>query len=257
MDHGLGNMPNAYHYSNTFDDALAAQFKGVLSMGFDPRQIDDLRLWLDITNPKTLQIDSSNGIALVQDRSSLGNNAAQSNASLRMQYAANGINGKSAIHATATNQQLQIPDHASLRFSDAYTMFMVVLYASDNNNWPVLYSKTSNYGTIADGYGMRLHLNSEDKFVSWGAQGGIATINGVEASANVNTFKAITINTPYIFSSTNSAVITTPSVASIIGGQGPDFYIGEIIIYGRALSTAIRKQVEAYLSAKWNIAIQV
>ncbi len=249
-------MPNAYHYTNSFDDTLAAHFKGILSIGFDPRQLDDLRLWLDIYNQKTVQIDSSNGISQVYDRSGLNNHAVQSDSSLRFPYASNGINGKPALQATTQSQLLSIADHASLRFSGAYTMFMVVMYATDSNNWPRLYAKTSNYSTIADGYGMRLHLFTDDKFVSWGAQGGIATINGIEKSANVSIFKAVSANIPYIFSSTNTGAITTPPVPSLIGGQGPDYYIGEIIIYGWALPTVIRKQVETYLSAKWGIALQ-
>ncbi|MEZ5690502.1 MAG: hypothetical protein R3D71_02415 [Rickettsiales bacterium] len=64
-------MTNAYHYANTFDDALANEFEGVLSMRYDPRDMQGLAVWHDGSDTASLIIVNDQ-VAVWADKS--GNN---------------------------------------------------------------------------------------------------------------------------------------------------------------------------------------
>ncbi len=64
-------MTNAFHYMNTFDDALANEFAGVLSMRYDPREMAGLAVWHDGSDAASLTIVNDQ-VALWADKS--GNN---------------------------------------------------------------------------------------------------------------------------------------------------------------------------------------
>lgn len=64
-------MSNAFHYQNTFDDELAQEFAGVLSIGYDPRNMEGLAVWHDGGDASTLTIVNDQ-VAVWSDKS--GNN---------------------------------------------------------------------------------------------------------------------------------------------------------------------------------------
>ncbi len=64
-------MSNAYHYMNTFKDALANEFAGVLSLRYDPRDMPALAVWHDGSDAASLTIVNDQ-VAVWADKS--GNN---------------------------------------------------------------------------------------------------------------------------------------------------------------------------------------
>lgn len=82
-------MANAYHYANTFDDAMAAHFKGLLSMGFDPRQLCCLEAWLDAGKDYPLKVSGSSKISEWRDKGQFLKHAVQTSDVQRPTYSAN------------------------------------------------------------------------------------------------------------------------------------------------------------------------
>lgn len=81
-------MSNAFQYMKTFDDVLAAHFKGLFSMGFDPRQLSGLEAWLDAGRDYPLKVSGGTHISQWRDKSQYQKNAVQSSDALRPLYSA-------------------------------------------------------------------------------------------------------------------------------------------------------------------------
>lgn len=256
-------MPNAFHYSNTFDDTLAAQFKGVLSMGFDPRQMDDLRLWLDASNTSTILKNENNRVSRWFDRSGNNKHATQDTLANQPLFVENSFNGKSSIEAADVHFML-MPHFENI--SSAATVFAVMRMDQNNsaNTWgnmvginfdstnaerqPLIYFTKGNPNNMLD-----ISAGNMDA-LTYGTTNGLS-----DGSKFITTYKT---NGSTLYSYLNSGQMKSASVvfskaggiSRILGGAKGN--LAELIIYGKFLDDQKRKQVEAYLSAKWNIAIQ-
>ncbi len=260
MDHGLGNMPNAYHYSNTFDDTMAAQFKGVLSLGFDPRQMEGLKLWLDAKHAASIIMDS-NKVSRWLDRSYFKSHMVQDTAAKQALYVSDAINSFPGIRFDGANDNMI----ATIAELSALTVFMVA--ASNVNPIPDFnvqgFLATAPAGASIQGWSMtgktynsttQRRLGSEGNFAAKHYKNGIAGTAGSNPGVNTD----LELSVPFISASEFSG--GTPKselhLCELQGGSNwgkHDF--GEILIFGRILPATERKIIEAYLSAKWNIAI--
>jgi hypothetical protein len=245
-------MPNAFHYSNTFDDTLAAQFKGILSHGFDPRQLEDLLLWLDAKDISTIIKDGSNKVSKWADKSGRNNHAIQANEIRQATYSSNGLDGKPTL--IFNNQHFVTPSNT---IGDL-TVFAVF---TNDNTFPVgggdvdfIMSHAGFNVSTANGY-----VNTPaPAFRQEGMGASSYYLNG-QLQAGNNT--PISTGNAYIGGITAANGVDTSIIG--IGGHYNDSGFGdykgkisEIILFNRQLTNAQRQLVEAYLSAKWAITLQ-
>ncbi len=245
-------MSNAYGYQSSFDDALAAEFKGILSQGFDPRQLQDLLLWLDSKDLSTIIKDGSNNVSKWLDKSGKGNHALQENEIRKAVYSSNGLDGKPTV--TFSNQHFTTKSNTI----DDLTIFTVF---TNDNTFPVgggdvdfILSHAGFNVSTANGY-----VNTpEPAFRQEGMGVSSYYLNG-QLQAGNNT--PINTGTPYLGSIIATNGIDTSKIG--IGGHYNDSGFGdykgrisEVILFNRKLTNDQRQLVEAYLSAKWAITLQ-
>ncbi|MDA0307510.1 MAG: hypothetical protein O2832_02155 [Proteobacteria bacterium] len=244
-------MSNAYGYQSSFDDSLAAEFKGILSQGFDPRQLQNLLLWLDASDSSTIVKDGSNLISKWLDKSDRKNHAIQDNAAKKATYSSDGFNGRPTV--IFDNKHFLAPENT---IGDL-TIFSVF---TNDNTFPiggtdvdVIISHEFNV-TTANGF-----INtSEPQFRQEHLISASYNINGAVQAGN-NT----PLNTGIPYLGSIAANRTESTYVLGIGGHrsGTGFgdckgNISEIILFSRRLTDTQRQLVEAYLSAKWAITLQ-
>lgn len=256
-------MPNAYHYANTFDDTLAAQFKGVLSLGFDPRQMEGLKLWMDAKHAASIIKNGSDSVSRWLDRSDLNAHMVQDTSGKQPIYVSNVINNYPGIRFDGVNDCMV----ATIAELSALTVFMVATSRVD----PIpdfnvqAFLATAPAGASIQGWSMtgktwnsttQRRLGSEGNFSPQHYKNGVAGTAGQNPGAATD----LVLSVPFIGVSQFSGGTAKSELhlGELQGGSNwgkHDF--GEILIFGRILPIIERKVIEAYLSAKWNITITV
>lgn len=117
-------MANAYHYMSSFDDSLASEFKGILSQGFDPRHVPNLKLWLKASNLASIIKDDSGRVSKWLDKFGKNNHATQSDPAKQPTYVSSGINGKPALQSDGNNRILNFSHQITV--GDPFTIFIVL-----------------------------------------------------------------------------------------------------------------------------------
>ena len=117
-------MSNAYGYQSSFDDSMAAEFKGILSQGFDPRQLQDLMLWLDASNTNSILKDENSLVYKWLDRSGFNNHATQDVLNNKPTLLDNQLNGKPVLDFNGSNF-LILPSGVYSLSNGANTVFAV------------------------------------------------------------------------------------------------------------------------------------
>lgn len=257
-------MSNAFHYSNTFDDTLAAQFKGVLSQGFDPRQLQKIQLWLDSSKSKTILTDENNKVYKWLDRSGLNNHATQSVPSNQPTYLVNQLNGKPVIDFNGSNF-LILPSGIYSLANGSNTLFAVVK-RNNTTGLQLIFGLAKAGVTRLDlrytATAGQIYYQSRATSTGGINLGSIAdTSFGILYGRRSGVTQAISYNGSIEFSNSNGA--DEPNVDSASVGafnQGASFFlngrIAELIAYSTSLTSEQIQQVEAYLSTKWAITIQ-
>lgn len=256
-------MTNAYHYQNTFDDPLAARFRGILSMGFDPRQLEGIRLWLDASNTSTVLTDESSRVYKWLDRSDFNNHAVQDNTANRPLFSEGSFNGKDSIEAVDVHY-MSLPHFENI--STGATVFAVFKTDQDYsaNTWgniiginysgtgaerqPLIYFKKNDTTRLID-----FSAGNIDALI-YGSAHGIS--NGDRL---ICTYKT---NGDTMYSYIDGGQMKSASVVfSKVGGTSSILAstkgnLAELLIYNKPLNDQGRQLIEAYLSAKWAITLQ-
>jgi len=225
--------------------------------------ISDSTIWLESSLDKSFKDSESsdtNTLSAWYDiRESVNkNNAIQTNSSNAPTYS-NTINYIHAVKFDGTNSYLTIPD-ASFLNNSSYTIF--VLEKRESN-------KSSNY-FIGDSTSGNESTTNRNLTLGYSADG---TIKHSQSSDNSYTSSITTYaasnDKPRIFSfvhdksvgkktyingllaATSSNTENLSGITSLKIGSGYKGQIGEIIMFGRAITNEERQSVEDYLGKKW------
>ena len=220
--------------------------------GFSPRSIPNLALWLDGNDPTTMTFSSGVKISQWNDKSGLGNNVTQANATLQPSYTANKKNGKGvADFSLLTNPYLQ--NAAGPIVSQPLTVFMAA-YAGSATSY--FFDATANSNRLSAAFyasevigifGGSGPLNSSNTafYQAWGTA--VMVFNGVTSTIYVNGTSV----------ATGTAGTDTFSTLRIgtrwAADQGLDGFLGEMGVYSGILSVPNVAAITNYLRTKWNI----
>lgn len=252
---------------------------------YRPDQVDSLFYWFDAQDLATITT-TNNKVTQWDDKGPFGYDVVQADTSKAPTYSATSGPGGSTAALTfdGTNDFLASASH--FWGSDDLTVFVVMKFGnatrdaletvaakseattpSNQRQWqlqarPAVESYRRQLYTFKDGGAVNLAY-VYDGAKSTNYECNVLTLNGTGVNswftdgANqsiVNTlggtgdWTILNLNsTPFIVGATN--VLSTPS--SFLQGS-----ISEIIVFSRALTNAERQGIEAYLSSKYNIALQ-
>ncbi|TCO82168.1 fibronectin type III domain protein [Chthoniobacter flavus] len=220
------------------------------AMGQTSPPTTGLKLWLAADTSVTL--DGSGGVSAWADQSGNANNATQSTAGNRPTVTANALNGKPVVHFSgASSQYLTLPNLMS--GATAGEVFAVLRSASTTG-------ATGLWNLGSDGWSWYSYTDGRIE-ADFGTTGGlwegvpsqsILSYHVYEAASQTGLYQSWINGVPLFKTTSNTVAFTT---APLIGVNGHGNYfsgdIAEIIIYNRALSTAERGQVLAYLNQKY------
>lgn len=233
-------------------------------------QIPNLAIWLRAESAGDFTFSTGADVSAWVNRGNAGN-AVQASAPLQPLRVASAINGRPAVqfYDDSTAKLLSIPDGAALDYT-RYTLFTVFQRVTD----------LAAVERIAGKFSTTTPANAREHSMLLLTTDEVQGNQSIDGNPGVGFASASTtaIGTPYIatigYDGTNgttwlnntagtSAAVgnpfqgTSPFHIGAIDGGGQPFagYIGEVLFYTRALTAAERKQVHAYLSAKWRIAI--
>lgn len=235
-----------------------------------PTEISGCVGWYDFSDSSSLTV-TSGSIDACNDKSGNGFHLSASSTN-RPTLASAVRNGRNAAEFDGVN------DLMTATFSGTYTAATVfaVVYPDTAGGGSLGRILTRGASNLAyDGTNTALRYNAP--FTGATGNGGQRTANGSAAQDQWHLasftwnggLNVATDITPYLSGVTSNAALTgtgdavsTTGINDFILGnrsladgadRGWDGYIGEIIIFNTALSTANRARVEAYLAAKWGI----
>jgi hypothetical protein len=229
---------------------------------FVPTDIANCALWLDAADPRTLTLSGSNVTAWA-DKSGLGNNASTSGT--YPVYASNGLNGNGTIAMRSSNDYFVVSSNFTTTAYPSLCYFIVVRPATTQPN--TTYAGILSTDSLGV-YGRSLGLGSNN----WQQEyySGFTNITPYTAEQwyvvslqFVGTTSATLSINGMTYSGTASATgsnTTGLKIGSYVdAGSGnyalynANIDIAEIAVFGAALSTTQRQQVEAYLANKWGL----
>lgn len=238
-------------------------------------RIPDLVLWLDAISEEGF--DSSlmregDKIDVWQDtnmQSQNKDNALQATALNQPIYEEKAINGLPALGFDGTSSYLEIPYSAKLN-PDNFTFFLVVKPTIVDDTYRSIF--TSRDSSPTRGY--LIYIANNSKYSSWIGNPGdywhytVASEVAESGKSNIltttyNGDKLKAYENGSLDASVSGTIFARNEVRPLRIGAGatsvaiPEFYyggyIGEMIIFARALKEGERKSVEKYLSQKWKI----
>lgn len=223
---------------------------------FDPTQLTGLALWLDAADASTIT-QSAGVVSQWNDKSVNGNNATASGTQ-QPATGVNTLNGNNVLTYDGVNDFMALPSglYTPLGNEDN-TVFVVLATLSSTANQRFFYSRDATvYGGWLDFGGgaksIKFDFNTSD---------GVGNHITPDTNAHIVGFRR-TGSSMMIFYDGPRGSSLAPSNISLtalnLGRTGPDTprdwfngYMGEVIVYGRSLTTAEINQVTAYLTAKW------
>lgn len=242
--------------------------------GFDPRSISGLALWLDPTDTTSYTI--ATGVSEWRDKSGNGNHFTQSVGNNQPTLAT--IGGKTAFNFNGTSHHF-FSTSTLFVGNVSFTFFQVFEGTFPGNGTALFTHKTGEGGLDTNDITVGLSANQGSNWAFGTLRTRVATIrsgntvnadqrfdnidaSGIGAVSMVGTFSASPTSTAWFKgtaapSSAGTAGLTSVNGMTIGCRNNPTrdlFYvgkIGEVIAYGRELSTAERRRVESYLARKW------
>lgn len=259
-------MTNAYGYQHSFDDTLAAEFKGILSQGFDPRHVPNLKLWLEASNLASIIKDGSNKASKWLDKSGLNNHAMQADTTKQPTYVSSGINGKPALQSDGNNRILNFSHPITV--DDPFTIFLVLkadIVTTDPTTGSALNAAMA-FGDATSSksvFSIRQTRDTPDVLRTTAYNGGAIFNSGndnavlsttIYDGTNVKTYANGSLVDDDVADSTGMLLTggylfndNTSGQRSFIG------WISDVLIYAGALDDEQRGQVEQYLIKKQEI----
>ena len=234
--------------------------------------IRDLVLWVESTSEQSFDAaDQEDGLTItnwydLNPQSQLKNNFTSASASNEPTYRQNFLNGLPSVYFDGSNDYLKTTNTntTSAYFSNAdFTLFIVAHFPTFTNTTSVLFQLIQSGGSRNLGVEFNstnlLRLDSANA-TAIGATSIIfnqpVVISGYRDSSNTRLY----LNGAQYANATSGAT-TTLNGQFGIGAyiDSLDYftkaYIGEIILYGHALTTEERKAVESYLGKKWGVKV--
>jgi len=248
--------------------------RAAASTAFDPRQIASLGLWLDASVDSSITFNG-NTVSEWRDLSGNGRHFAQATAASQPNGVDRTQNGKRVLDFDGN--RVLAGNSASLNFARAVGGVSIFFAGK----WDTLEGQATgvfisrgdsassgrcniDYASSVSGFrmiGRRLDTDSAAVLTTAGnTNAGIFA--GIFDYANSDGF--FRINGSTVASSTsfqaNGVTQDNDSVGISIGGipslaSGLDGFIGEVVIYRRALTVTEQQTLERYLGAKWNITV--
>ena len=244
--------------------------------GFDPRSIPGCQTWLDASDSNTITYSSGSNVSIWKDKAPYGNNARRLQGTpIRVSNAMNGLpamylDGSNATSAAFTgtcppNVTNQLTVFAVFTVDsgvqDSGRLFSLMYpdYQNPNSMAPLVYNTGANTLRVernSSGY------NATSNALTFGTPTLAAcTVNGAATTIHMNGTQILSTSTVSSNLAYTYYTIGCFGQARGVGdnGVGPwngyvwKGYVGEIILYSNALSTAQRQQVEGYLAWKWGI----
>jgi prepilin-type N-terminal cleavage/methylation domain-containing protein len=236
--------------------------------------INDLVLWVESTSESSFDTsEQSEGSPLtnwydLNPQSSFKNNFNQSSSSNKPTYKIEGINNLPSIYFDGTNDSMssiESTNSSGYFNNNNFTIFVVTNFLTTTNSVSVLFQFLNQAGGQRN---IGLELNNTDRLRLDGPNSttalGTAAI-GFDQARIISGFRNPSNTTLFVngtqYASTTSTAQTSISGIFALGAyvSGSNYFskahIGEVIVYGRALTTEERKAVESYLSKKWSIKI--
>jgi hypothetical protein len=246
-----------------------------LSALFNPRSISDSQIWLDGICSETV-ILTSNKVSAWSDKSAAitPNDFTVAVVGQNITYAlSSGINSRPAVYFTAPD--LSLERTANISASNNLTVFIVVQQTnSPSGRNSELFFSAKDPNNLSDTTTYKYF----DLFSETGTNGtGTLTLNlgGIENDSAIDiitTPPTSTVISAVISSSGNVYVDGSgTSVSGAIRGSAPPYntlnkaltwalsragfagYMGEVVAYNKALTTAERQHMEGYLTWKWGL----
>ncbi|MCU0783444.1 MAG: hypothetical protein MUF81_05220 [Verrucomicrobia bacterium] len=219
-----------------------------------PNLIPNLRLWLKAD--AGVQTNAAGKVNPWTDQSGNMNDASQNTDVNRPFYSANGIAEKSAIYFPGTNNYFNLPSTLFNNATEGEAFALLTADSTSPTNTRALWligPQGSSYphtdGTVADSFGSLGIVNTPVPANSIDQ----AHIYNVVARSNEWTCR---LNGVTHFSRNNNTLSFSSSPVWLgAGGNGHYFagYMGEILMYSRALSVRERLAVESYLSQRFSL----
>lgn len=241
---------------------------------FDPRSIPGCQTWLDASDSNTITYSSGSNVSIWKDKAPYGNNARRLQGTpIRVSNAMNGLpamylDGSNATSAAFTgtcppNVTNQLTVFAVFTVDsgvqDSGRLFSLMYpdYQNPNSMAPLVYNTGANTLRVernSSGY------NATSNALTFGTPTLAAcVVNGATTTIHMNGTQILSTSTVASNLAYTYYTIGCFGQARGVGdnGVGPwngyvwKGYVGEIILYSNALSTAQRQQVEGYLARKW------
>jgi len=236
-----------------------------LTNTFLPTFISGCQLWLDAADKTSMTLSGST-VTQWKDKSGNGRNGTGAGTPT---YSSSSFNGNPSITFSGSPQSFT---GSLTNTSNTVTVFTVIKYTTFVGNDQRIVSlgvpgqldytnvaycvPITTYGTTPNRLATSRNQSTKSDFgpITTGSSFLTSTVyNGTDGRLFVNGTLA-SYEGPN--SSTENFGYTTYAIATGAGGQGSDFFRGEIsevIIYHAALNTTQRQQVESYLAWKWGL----
>lgn len=254
-----GSIAEVLMYDRSLSTAEITAVENYLTnkwLGFQaPTDLDGLQLWLDAADTATIA-DSSGSVSQWDDKSGLGNNAAQGTGANQPTTALDTINGKNVIDFDGTTDFFDLTSDVTLTAD--YSVFIVSNTddtASDRfflgDDGTSIKIGISNTGAL---FVRVLNAGSSDTTETFSSGNSILYITRNAANKVDQGFNGEALNRLY----SDVAQSGTTTIGRIGVDNASLFWdgnIAEVIIYNRALTSAERSDVEKQLALKWGISI--
>ncbi len=232
--------------------------------------IADLAIWLDATSIKSFD-DVANNVDIqnwynIDPLDTSGKKATQANAANRPTYIDKAINGLPSIKFVRANSKCMSVASGFDNDSENVTLFLVWKPTSVNGNENDILEKWSGPATYPyvlrsqNNYAFRAYDLTRNPNASSNTNRILGVTHLISARRIKNGLMQLRLNgVQEVASVTDSTVGKTSNTQNLfIGCRGDntnftDGYIGEIIIFSRALKDPEITLVEQYLSQKWGI----
>lgn len=226
--------------------------------GFSPPQVAGINTWIDASDEKTYVFRPGSTIYLqgINDKSGNGHHATQSTEGSQPTLLYNHLNGRNVVYFPSYGKQLNFANGSFPYLDSSYTYFLVIKVSADSTH-PFIACGTNGL---------------ERRFFLWFYQGRFQhdwygdTLTGELESPNTwylcnanydGTTRQSILDGGTIYSDVPGVPCENTGQNIMIGaGTGSrSVHYAELIIYDRKVSDNQRKQIERYLSAKWDITI--
>ncbi|MBU6140128.1 MAG: hypothetical protein KGP29_01030 [Proteobacteria bacterium] len=235
--------------------------------------IKDLILQIDATSEGSFKDgEDSDGKTItdwydINPQSSSKNNFTQSNSGFRPTYKENSINGLPSIYFNGSNSRMynSIKNLSTTFFTNNgdFTIFLVGNLLPQNQGTAVILQFVDDGG----GRMLGLEINNYTKLRMDSNQVNTGTSNITLDRNMVISGTSLSGKSTIFLNGAQYSAATAADIKNVINGRFAigyylgtsqlftKAYIGELIVYGRALTTEERRSIESYLGRKWGVKV--